>query len=242
MLGDTVQIPFLHDLAVHTRLLVAIPLLVVAEMVIAPRLGVVIRHFFSSGLITENDLAEFRQAIADAVRWKESYSAELIILTMVLMLNISRFEIVSTSVLSTWHEVKGQEGMELTAAGWWYICVSKPVFQLLMYRWLWRYIIWCNLLRRIAKLDLQLFPTHPDHAGGLSFVGLGQAKFAIIILASSALMAAAIANRVLYGGESLVSFKFMMATFVVMNIVIILGPLMVFTPKLAMLKRKGLLE
>jgi hypothetical protein len=242
LLGDTVQIPFLHDLAVHTRLLVAIPLLVVAERVIAPRLGIVIRHFFSSGLITEKDLPEFRQAIADAVRWKESYIAELIILTMVIMLNISRFEIVSTSVLGTWHEVKSQEGMELTAAGWWYICVSKPVFQLLMYRWLWRYIIWSNLLRRIAKLDLQLFPTHPDHAGGLSFVGLGQAKFAIIILASSALMAAATANRVLYGGETLVSFKFMMATFVVMNIVIILGPLMVFTPKLAMLKRKGLLE
>lgn len=39
LLGGTVQIRFLHDLAVHTRLLVAIPLLVVAEMVIAPRLG-----------------------------------------------------------------------------------------------------------------------------------------------------------------------------------------------------------
>jgi hypothetical protein len=34
----------------------------------------------------------------------------------------------------------------------------------------------------------------------------------------------------------------MMAMFVVMNIVIFLGPLMVFSPKLAALKRKGLLE
>lgn len=132
--------------------------------------------------------------------------------------------------------------MELTAAGWWYYCVSAPIFQLLMYRWLWRFVIWSNLLRRIANLDLQLFPTHPDHAGGLSFLGLGQAKFAVIILAASSVMAASIANRVLYGGESLVSFKFMMAIFVVINVAFFLGPLMVFTPKLAALKRKGLLE
>ena len=242
MLGDIVQIPFLHDFAVHTRLLLAIPLLVVAEMVIAPRLGVVIRHFFTSGLIVEQDLPEFRLAIADAVRWKESYVAELIIFTIVVVLNVSHFGVASTSVMSSWREVRSEGGMELTAAGWWYYCVSAPIFQLLMYRWLWRFVIWSNLLRRIANLDLQLFPTHPDHAGGLSFLGLGQAKFAVIILAASSVMAASIANRVLYGGESLVSFKFMMAIFVVINVAFFLGPLMVFTPKLAALKRKGLLE
>jgi hypothetical protein len=32
-----------------------------------------------------------------------------------------------------------------------------------------------HFLRRIAKLDLQLFPTHPDRAGDLSFLELGQA-------------------------------------------------------------------
>ena len=242
MLGDAVQIPFLHDFAVHTRLLLAMPLLVAAEMVIAPRLGVVIRHFFTSGLIIEKDQSEFRQTIADAVRWKESYVAELVILTIVIVLNISHFGVVSSSDLNSWHEIRGGEGMELTPAGWWYYCVSAPIFQLLLYRWLWRFIIWSNLLRRIATLDLELFPTHPDHVGGLSFLGLGQAKFAVIILATSSVMAASIANRVLYGGESLVSFKFMMAMIVVMNVVIFLGPLMVFTPKLAAVKRKGLLE
>lgn len=242
LLGDTVQIPFLHDFAVHARLLLAMPLLVVAEIVIAPRLGVIIQHFFTSGLITEKDQPEFRQSVTGALRWKESYVAELIILTIVVVLNVRHFGVASTSVMDSWHEVESEGSLGLTTGGWWYYCVSAPIFQLLLYRWLWRFVIWCNLLRRIAKLDLQLFPTHPDHAGGLSFLGLGQAKFAVIILAVSSVMAASIANRVLYGGESLVSFKFMMATFVVMNIVVILGPLMVFTPKLATLKRKGLLE
>jgi hypothetical protein len=111
-----------------------------------------------------------------------------------------------------------------------------------LYRWLWRLVIWSNLLRRIAKLDLQLFPTHPDHAGGLSFLGMGQSKFAVIILALSSVVAAAIANLVLYGGESLISFKFMAAMFVVLILILFLGPLVVFTPKLIELKRKGLLE
>ena len=96
LLGDTVQIPFLHDFAVHVRLLLAMPLLLVAEMVIAPRLGVIIRHFITSGLIIEKDLPEFRKAIAGAVQWKESYVAELIILTIVVVLNVSHFDVAST--------------------------------------------------------------------------------------------------------------------------------------------------
>ena len=242
LLGDTVQIPFLHDFVMHARFLLATPLLVIAEMVIAPKIRLVVRHFFSSGLILEKDWPEFRRAIADALRWKESYVAELILLALIVVQNIGRFEIVSTSDLSSWHVFKGPEGMELTSAGWWDVCVSTPIFQFLLFRWLWRLVIWSNLLRRIAKLDLQLFPTHPDHAGGLSFLGMGQSKFAIIILALSSIVAAAIANLVVYGGETLVSFKFMVAMFVLLIIIIFLGPLIVFTPKLIAVKRKGLLE
>jgi hypothetical protein len=33
------------------------------------------------------------------------------ILIIVIVLNISRFEMVSTSVLSTWYEVKSEEGI-----------------------------------------------------------------------------------------------------------------------------------
>ena len=242
LLGDTVQIPFFHDFVVHTRFLIAVPLLVIAELAIAPKVRLVVRHFFTSGLIHEKDLPEFRRSIIDALRWKESYVAELVILILVILQNTARFDIVSSSLLSSWHDVNGSEGMELTAAGWWNMCVSIPIFQFLFYRWLWRFFIWSNLLRRIAKLDLEIYPTHPDHSGGLSFLGEGQSKFAVIILALSSVMAAAIANHVLYGGESLISFKFMAAMFVVLILILFLGPLIVFTPKLIALKREGLLE
>ncbi|MDD5265949.1 MAG: hypothetical protein PHO08_02315 [Methylococcales bacterium] len=46
LLGGTVQIPFLHDFVTHTRFLISIPLLVIAERVIAPKVRLVIRHFY----------------------------------------------------------------------------------------------------------------------------------------------------------------------------------------------------
>lgn len=242
LLGNGVQIPFLHDFAVHTRFLLALPLLVGAEMAIAPRLRSVIRHFFTSGLVLEKDLPEFRQAIIDALKWKQSRTAELIILIIIIIQNVSRLEIESSLTLSSWHDIQSAEGLEPTAAGWWNLCVSMPIFQFFLYRWLWRFGIWSNLLRRIAKLDLQLFPIHPDHVGGLGFLTEGQAKFAIIILALSSLVSASIANLVLYSGESLVSFKFLVALFVLLVLIIFLGPLVVFTPKLIHLKREGILD
>ena len=111
ILGNAVQIPFLHDFAVQARLLLAIPLLMIAEIVIAPKLRVVVRHFFTSGLVVEKDLSELCQLIADAVRRKESYIAELIILFIVIVQNTMRLEIVPHATLSTWHGVKSEEGM-----------------------------------------------------------------------------------------------------------------------------------
>ncbi|MCX7098818.1 MAG: hypothetical protein NTV43_13030 [Methylococcales bacterium] len=240
--GTAVHIPFLHDFVVHTRFLFTMPLLVIAERAIAPKLGVVIRHFFSSGLIPEDNLPRFRLAIVDALRWKESPIPELVILVLIIIEITSGFELVPDSNMSSWILAQGADGMELTAAGWWNECVSKPILQFLLFRWLWRLIIWANLLRRITHLDLQLFPTHPDHAGGLNFLGAGQAKFGLVILALSAVVAATIANHVLYGGESLMSFKFMAALYVALILGVFLGPLLFFTPKLIALKRLGLLE
>jgi hypothetical protein len=63
---------------------------------------------------------------------------------------------------STWQILVFPSGATRTMAGWWHVFVSLPIFQFLMVRWLWRYLIWCRLLWRISRLDLQLIPTHPD--------------------------------------------------------------------------------
>jgi hypothetical protein len=79
-------------------------------------------------------------------------------------------------------------------------------------------------------------------AGGLGFLGSGQAQFGIIVLALSIIVAAAIGEKIIFGGESLSSFKVVIVAYIVLQLVIFLGPLFVFTPLLLGVKRRGLLD
>jgi len=54
------------------------------------------------------------------------------------------------------------------------------------------------------------------------------------------MLAGLIATRVLYRGESLLSFKLQIGGFVAFFVFAILGPLLMFTPRMASARRKGL--
>jgi hypothetical protein len=56
------------------------------------------------------------------------------------------------------------------------------------------------------------------------------------------MLAGLVASRVLYGGESLPSFKLQIGGFIVFFVVAILGPLLMFTPRMARAKRNGLAD
>src|SRR6185503_9109967 len=49
-------LPFLYDLEVHARYLVAIPILLMAEIVVHQRIRVVVRQFVDTGIITSETL------------------------------------------------------------------------------------------------------------------------------------------------------------------------------------------
>jgi hypothetical protein len=56
------------------------------------------------------------------------------------------------------------------------------------------------------------------------------------------MLAGLIASRVLYRGESLLSFKLQIGGFVAFFVFAILGPLLMFTPRMASARRKGLAD
>jgi hypothetical protein len=74
-LGQSVAVPFLWDVDVHLRFLVALPLLVVAELVVYQRLRSVGREFLERNLIPENGVARFEAAFASAFRLRNSMLA-----------------------------------------------------------------------------------------------------------------------------------------------------------------------
>ena len=94
----------------------------------------------------------------------------------------------------------------------------------------------------MSRLNLRIVPTHPDRAGGLGFLGKGAYAFGPILFAQGVLLSALIASRVLYGGEVLLSFRVEAGVLIGFFLIVVLGPLAMFTPKLAHAKRQGLAQ
>jgi hypothetical protein len=130
----------------------------------------------------------------------------------------------------------------LTPAGYWYVFVSIPILQFLLLRWYVRFFIWYRFLWHVSRLNLHLVPIHPDHCAGLAFLGKSAYGFGPVLFAQGAMLAGVVASRVLYRGESLLSFKLDLGGFVVFFVLAILGPLLMFSPKMAAAKRKGLAD
>jgi hypothetical protein len=105
-----------------------------------------------------------------------------------------------------------------------------------------RLFIWFRFLWQVNQIELNLIPTHPDRCGGLSFLGKSSYAFAPILFAQGALLAGLVADRVLYRGETLQSFRFQIGGFIVFFVVAVLAPLLMFVPRMARARRKGLAD
>src|SRR4029079_16001130 len=63
-LGGSVAVPFLRDVGVHLRFLVAVPLLIIAELVVHQRMRFVVKQFLECKLVPATALPPFETAIA----------------------------------------------------------------------------------------------------------------------------------------------------------------------------------
>ena len=235
-----VKLPFFYDLAAHTRFLLAVPVLVLADIPVGARLRQVARHFLDAGLIREKDLAKFGRIALDTLRFRDARAAEM---TVLVLAYVATYNAVSGFTLqsgSTWF--KAEPGHGLTLVGYWYAFVALPIFQFLVLRWIYRMVVWSRFLWKVSKLDLLLTPTHPDAAGGLAFVGKGLIPLGVILFALSAVVSSAIASRILFSGGRLEDYQWNYVALFVVFLVIFAGPTLIFVPKLLVLKQRGLIE
>ncbi len=82
VLGGTAAVPFLMDLEVHVRFLVALPLLIVAEFVVHRRMRFVVKQFLERNVIPESARTGFDAAIASAFRLRNSVLAEVLLIAL----------------------------------------------------------------------------------------------------------------------------------------------------------------
>lgn len=102
--------------------------------------------------------------------------------------------------------------------------------------------IWVRFLWQSSRLELNLIPTHPDRAAGLGFLGMSSTAFAPLLMAHGALLAGLMANPIFFAGAKLTDFKMEILGAVAFLLLLVLGPLLVFSPRLMRAKRTGLRE
>jgi hypothetical protein len=239
-LGGASQLPFLHDIEAQVRFLVALPVLIAAELIVHLRIRTVVRRFVERGIVIPEDRPKFEAAIDSAMRLRNSVQVEIGLLLLVWTVGgwIWRSQIALGS--SSWYAAPEGGQLNLTSAGYWYAFVSIPIFQFVLLRWYFRLFVWFRFLWQVSRLDLHIIPTHPDRTGGLAFLGKSAFAFGPILFAQGVVLAGLIASRVLYGGESLLSFKMEAVGLIGFFVLFILGPLSMFTPQLSRAKRQGL--
>jgi hypothetical protein len=235
-------ISFLGDLDVQVRLLVALPLLILAEKIVHERLRPVVALFVEKGIVRPEDRPRFDGIVSSTMRWRNAVVVELGLLAFVFSAGHTIWAEGLAPHGPTWFVRAADARLGLSRAGLWYAWISLPIVQFLLLRWWYRLILWCRLLFLVSRLDLNLSPSNPDRAGGLGYLGMSEAAFAPFLVAQSALLSAMVGSRILQQGAQLQDFKLELGGFLVFALLQALGPLMVFAPALLEAKRRGLRE
>jgi hypothetical protein len=241
LIGPGRATPFIHDVGFQLRFLVVTPLLIVAELVVHRRLRPIVNEFRVRRLIRAGAATDYDEAVQQAARWRNSVLAEALMIVLIYVVGML-FTMHRYSTLGGGAWFASSSGTRLSLAGLWLVFVSLPMQQFLLLRWYYRLFIWARFLWRIARLDLDLNATHPDKAGGLGFLSDSLAAFAPIAAAHGVLFAGMMADRIFFAGATLPDFKMEVFGGAVFLTLLFAGPLTVFGPLLARVKRTGLRE
>jgi hypothetical protein len=226
-----VSVPFLVDLGVHIRFLVALPLLVVAEVTVHQRIPGIVRQFLERGIIAIEDRARFAELVASATRLRNSLLMEVLLLLFAFSGHWLRSEFL-TSGVSTWYDVKIGEEIQLTAAGFWYVFVGLPIFRFIILRWYFRLFVWYWFLWHVRRLPLHLNLFHPDRAGGLGFLAASVFAFSPVLAAQTISLAGIMGDQIWHAGANLPGFKMEIVGVSTFFMLLVLMPLTFFTMRL----------
>jgi hypothetical protein len=231
--GPRVLQAFLHDSSTHARLLLAGPVAFLAEPILDRTLRAAAQYFVASGLVPEAKLTRFKATLSDVARLRDSALLELLLLFVAYVFSLRVQRLADSGI--GWLESSGP-------AAFWYTWVSRPLLNFLLLRWLWRVGIWTAFLFRTSKLSLRLGAAHPDHAGGLGFLGEAHGRFGLVVLAFSIVWSAGWRDKFLHGAVTVDSLKVSFAIYAGVVIIVFLGPLVIFSPALFNLRERAMLR
>lgn len=239
-------LPFLKDLAIQGRLLVGIFMLILIKHIVYRQIPRVLQYI-AEVLIPPNEKERFiTGALRRAQKSTDSKWSEIVLLLIIAIYALGPAD--PTTLFMTHRDsgswlISNNEGKEvLSFAGNWAQYVSIPIFQFLLLRWLWRYMVWVILLYRISRVNLILKPTHPDGSGGIGIIFLAQRNFLMFFVACGMAISCVMVNFLLNTGISFDTLKIQILGYIIFSIIMIIFPLLFFMRKLAKTKYDGQFE
>lgn len=231
---------FFSDVAAYARFLLAVPILILSDYIILPRLEAIAQYFVRSGLVLPGDQPRFDEAIASARRMSlgvwPSVGMAVVVYALVIVIGAT----VSPNALLDWQRADGP--LNLSAAGWWHLLVSAPLVLGLILSWLWRIGVWMRFLHLLSRMELRLVPSHPDKAAGLEFVALSPRIFAPLAFAVGVLTAGTLGNEVIHLHlDPMNHIAVPLATAAVV-VALLVSPPLLFARRLMLTRRRGVFE
>jgi hypothetical protein len=231
----------LTDYPINTRMLVGVPVLLAGQLLMENAFRTILRHIRDAALLTPADTDRLDKTLVTLIRLRDSVIPELLIVLAVYA-RVAQMVQSHLLIARPWALIGTGAEAHLSGAGWYYALVSQLLYQFLLGISLWKWLLWWVFLFRLSKLDLQLVPTHPDHHGGIGFLGMSPLALAPTIFVACTAIGGTWRAEILRQGVHLMSFKFEAIVLLAIVLIVALGPLVFFVPKLARLRRQGILQ
>lgn len=233
---------FFTDGTVYSRYLIAIVAMIATERHADGRFRILVRQFREANLVGPETAPDFLRALSSADRRTSSTFAEVAILAAALFLpGLTASYAVSTAGVS-WEGAIVDGQVVLSWAGVVTRFVSTPIFAFLLFRWIWRFVVWGALLFGISRLPLQLTPLHPDRSAGLGFLAIYPSVFSGFVFGLSCVVASVVVKEMGLVSHDRETIWLGLAVWLGLILLLFLGPLFLFSPVLSRVREKALLE
>ena len=232
----------LTDYKVASRMLIAVPILLFGQILMESKFRTIVSTA-REDLVAPPEMPRFDEILAKVAGLRDSVLPELVIAALVVLHVVMSFS-GKIGMAGDWAVLGAQaaSGAHLSPAGWYYVAVGQFIYQFLVGLCLWKWLLWTLFVFKLSRMKLQLLASHPDKHGGMGFMGMSTLAFAPIALAISAAIGATWRYEILNTDASLMSFKMPAIALLLVVVLLAVGPLLLFVPKLAPLRRKGILQ
>lgn len=245
-LYDGAHTPFVKDVAMHARILIALPVLILIRTVITIKTTAAIKYMTDSLLDSDE---RHKMLSVTLPKMRKIACSSLTEITLILIIVVSVFSLIQSGAYSellgeasTWKFSSVQGDSVMTLAGKWAFFISIPFFQFLLLQWIWRYIVWIMLLFRFSRLPLLLLPTHADRAGGIGILILAQRTFSFIFVAGSLVISGQLIVYIMNTPDDILMVQRIGIGYIILGVILLLLPLLFFIDKLVKTKQVGLLR